>query len=149
MWFFLNKIKKIDFTHEINRITKFRSQKKMSKNLYIAAAEKEAGKSIIVLGIMDFLAKHITKIGFFRPLVRSSKEMDHHIRLISERFNLKFDYKSMYGLASDEMANLVQSGDTDIIQSTILSKHKERDPMCDFLLEECTDVQGIEFIQLN
>lgn len=43
----------------------------MSKNLYIAGAETEAGKSMIVLGIMEFLSRHIKKIGFFRPIVRS------------------------------------------------------------------------------
>ncbi|NOX46880.1 MAG: phosphate acetyltransferase [Chlorobi bacterium] len=111
----------------------------MSKNLYIAAAEKEAGKSIIILGIMDFLAKHITKIGFFRPLVRSANEMDHHIRLISERFNLKFNYKQMYGLASDEMADLLQSGDDDAIHGTILRKYKQLEEKCDFVLVEGTD----------
>ncbi len=111
----------------------------MSKNLYVAAAEKEAGKSIIILGIMDFLAKHITKIGFFRPLVRSANEMDHHIRLISERFNLKFNYKQMYGLASDEMADLLQSGDDDAIHGTILRKYKQLEEKCDFVLVEGTD----------
>ena len=111
----------------------------MSKNLYVAAAEKEAGKSIIVLGIMDFLAKHITKIGFFRPLVKSANEMDHHIRLISERFNLKFNYKQMYGLASDEMADLLQSGNDDVIHSTILRKYKQLEQKCDFVLVEGTD----------
>jgi phosphate acetyltransferase len=111
----------------------------MSKNLYVAAAEKEAGKSIIILGIMDFLAKHITKIGFFRPLVRSANEMDQHIRLISERFNLKFNYKQMYGLASDEMADLLQSGDDDVIHSTILRKYKQLEQKCDFVLVEGTD----------
>ena len=53
----------------------------MSKNLYIAAAEAETGKSMIVLGIMDFLSRYVDKIGFFRPVVRSGKVIDNHIDL--------------------------------------------------------------------
>ena len=85
----------------------------MSKNLYIAAAESEAGKSLIVLGIMDFLSRHITKIGFFRPIVRSAADMDNHIRLIHDRYKLNLEYKEMYGLTSDEMNHLIRNGDND------------------------------------
>ncbi|OQX73053.1 MAG: phosphate acetyltransferase [Bacteroidetes bacterium 4484_249] len=111
----------------------------MSKNLYIAASEKEAGKSLIILGIMDFLAKHSNKIGFFRPIVRSNKVMDHHIKLVSERFKLGFEYEEMYGLASDEMADLFHSDDTDAIQAKVLNKYKMLERKCDFVLVEGSD----------
>jgi phosphate acetyltransferase len=111
----------------------------MSKNLYIAASEAEAGKSLVVLGIMDFLTRHITRIGFFRPIVRSSNEMDNHIRLIYDHFKLDFDYKDMYGLTSDEMNQLIRSGDNDSIQTTILNKYKRLENKCDFVLVEGSD----------
>jgi len=111
----------------------------MSKNLYIAASKPEAGKSLVVLGIMDFLSRHITKIGFFRPIVRSAETMDNHIRLIYERFNLNFDYSDMYGLTSDEMMQLISSGDNDSIQTIVLSKYKNLERKCDFVLVEGSD----------
>jgi phosphate acetyltransferase len=111
----------------------------MSKNLYIAAAEAEAGKSLIVLGMMDFLSRHITRIGFFRPIVRSSSEMDNHIRLVKERFHLKLDYAEMYGLTSDEMNILIRKGDNDSIQSNIINKYKNLENKCDFILIEGSD----------
>ena len=111
----------------------------MSKNLYIAAAEAEAGKSMIILGIMDFLSRHIEKLGFFRPIVRSGKVMDNHIRLISSRYNLKFDYKSMYGLTSDEMQEFHQTGDTESVFTAILNKYKLLEASCDFILVEGSD----------
>jgi phosphate acetyltransferase len=111
----------------------------MSKNLYIAAAEAEAGKSLIVLGMMDFLSRHITKIGFFRPIVRSAIEKDNHIRLVHERYKLNLEYKEMYGLTSDEMNHLIRNGDNDAIQSIILNKYKTLDAKCDFVLIEGSD----------
>lgn len=114
----------------------------MSKNLYIAAAESEAGKSLIILGIMDFLSRHIEKIGFFRPIVRSGVEMDNHIRLIASRYNLKFDYKAMYGLTSNEMLEFHQTGDTEAVYSSILDKYKALEKQCDFILVEGSDFRS-------
>ena len=111
----------------------------MSKNLYIAAAEAEAGKSLVVLGIMDFLSRHVTRIGFFRPIVRSAEEMDNHIRLIYKYFNLDFEYKDLYGLSSDEMNQLIRNGDNDGIQTIILNKYKKLESKCDFVLVEGSD----------
>jgi phosphate acetyltransferase len=111
----------------------------MSKNLYIAAAEAEAGKSLVVLGIMDFLSRHVTRIGFFRPIVRSAQEMDNHIRLIYKQFNLNFDYQDMYGLTSEEMNQLIRDGDNDGIHTLILNKYKKLESACDFVLIEGSD----------
>ncbi len=114
----------------------------MSKNLYIAAAEAEAGKSMIILGIMDFLSRHIEKIGFFRPIVRSGEVMDNHIRLIATRYNLKFDYESMYGLTSDEMLEFHQTGDIESVFTAILDKYKLLEENCDFILVEGSDFRS-------
>jgi len=114
----------------------------MSKNLYIAAAEDEVGKSMIILGIMDFLSRHIMKIGFFRPIVSSGEIMDNHIKLISSRYNLDFAYESMYGLTSNEMVDFHQRGDTDGIQTTILDKYKLLEKDCDFILVEGSDFKS-------
>lgn len=111
----------------------------MSKNLYIAASEAEAGKSLVVLGIMDFLSRHATKIGFFRPIVGSASQMDNHIRLIYDRFNLDFGYSEMYGLTGEEMNQLIRSGDNDSIQTIILNKYKRLESKCDFVLIEGSD----------
>ena len=78
----------------------------MSNNLYIAAAEAKAGKSLIAMGFMELLSRHVKKIGFFRPIVRSEEEMDSHIKLISERYKLPFGYQDMYGLTSNQALQL-------------------------------------------
>jgi len=114
----------------------------MSKNLYIAAADAEAGKSMIILGIMDFLSRHIKKIGFFRPIVRSGKVMDNHVSLIASRYNLNLDYELMYGITSSEMNDYHRIGDTEGIQTTILNKYKLLEAKCDFILVEGSDFRN-------
>ncbi len=114
----------------------------MSNNLYIAAAEARAGKSLIALGFMELLSRHVKKIGFFRPIIRSEKEKDSHIRLISERYNLPFAYEEMYGITGNEAIELVQSGDQGALHSGIVDKYKNLEKKCDFILCEGTDFRG-------
>ncbi len=114
----------------------------MSNNLYITAAGPEAGKSLIVLGIMDFLSRHIKRLGFFRPIVRSGEQINNQIRLISTRYNMNFKYQEMYGLTGDEMLEIHKSGDTDSVYTTILDKYKKLEEKCDFILVEGSDYKS-------
>ena len=111
----------------------------MSKNLYIAAAEAESGKSLIILGIMSLLTRHIKKVGFFRPIIRLSEEKDNDIELVSKRFNLPFEYSSMYGTNTDQAFDMIHAGDMDNLFTAILDKYKKLEAKCDFILVEGTD----------
>jgi len=114
----------------------------MSNNLYIAAAEAESGKSLIVLGLMELLSRHVQKIGFFRPVIATEKEKDGHIRLIAEHYKLPIDYNLMYGITSSQALDLMQAGDTDSVFTLILDKYKKLEKLCDFILIEGTDFRG-------
>lgn len=114
----------------------------MSKNLYIAASEAAAGKSLIVLGMMNYISRHVTKVGFFRPFVQSAETWDDHIRLIYERFHLDFKYEEMFGMCSTEINRLIKEGDDDSIQTIILNKYKNLEQKCDFVLIEGSDFKS-------
>ncbi len=114
----------------------------MSKNLYVAAVEEGTGKSLAVLGIMEVLSKNISNIGFFRPIVRSGKEMDPHIHLISERFNLNLEYEEMYGVSADEMHEYFVNSRMEEIQKIIMEKYKALERKSGFVLVEGTDFTG-------
>lgn len=114
----------------------------MSKNLYIAAAEADSGKSLIVLGIMNIVLRYINRVGFFRPIVQSGSKNDPNIELVSRFYNLPYDYDSLYGITSDEAQNLIQAGNMDELFTTILNKYKQLEEKCDFILCEGTDFTG-------
>ena len=102
----------------------------MSKNLYIAATEAESGKSLIVLGIMNILTRHIKRVGLFRPIIRLDQKPDHDINLVSKRFQLPFDYNLMFGMTSKEAFRLINTGDLDTVITTIINKYKKRIILC-------------------
>jgi phosphate acetyltransferase len=65
----------------------------MSNNLYITAMEPRSGKSVVLLGIMEMLSRHIRQIGFFRPVIHSTPEFDNDIQLVLSRYNRELLYE--------------------------------------------------------
>ena len=59
-----------------------------AKSIYIFGAEPQSGKSVVLLGIMELLSRHVQKLGFFRPLVREEETRDDAVRLITDRYHL-------------------------------------------------------------
>lgn len=115
----------------------------MAKNLYIAATEAESGKSLILLGLMNILTRHVKKVGFFRPIVQSPKRgKDKDIDLVSRKFNIPIAYESMYGITNHEARELIQDGNMDQMFTAILDKYKKLESQCDFILCEGTDYTG-------
>ncbi|PLX10549.1 MAG: phosphate acetyltransferase [Marinilabiliales bacterium] len=111
----------------------------MSRNLYIAAAEKEAGKSMVVLGVMEFLSRHIKNVGFFRPIVGSATKVDNHIGLVQKRYNLNCSYEEMYGITVAEMIEFINDNNVDAIHQKIIEKYKIIEKKCEFVLVEGSD----------
>lgn len=115
----------------------------MAKNLYIAATEAESGKSLILLGLMNILTRHVKRVGFFRPIVQSPKRgKDKDIDLVSRKFNIPIAYESMYGITNQEARELIQDGNMDQMFTAILDKYKKLEAKCDFILCEGTDYTG-------
>ncbi|MCB0823622.1 MAG: phosphate acetyltransferase [Bacteroidales bacterium] len=114
----------------------------MSSNLYIAAAEAESGKSLVTMGIMSILSRHVKRLGFFRPIVRIDGHHDHDIDLISKRLALPFHHDEMYGLTNSEALDYLQENKVDDLLTAILDKYKKLEGKCDFIVVEGTDFTG-------
>ncbi len=48
----------------------------MPHSLYIAGAEPQSGKSVVILGMMELLSGQGRKVGFFRPVIWTDEGHD-------------------------------------------------------------------------
>jgi phosphate acetyltransferase len=115
----------------------------MSQALYILGTGPGSGKSVVVLGMMEFLARQGRKMGFFRPVVRSEGGQDHAIDLITELHKLDFPYDAMYGCTYDEVIELIRAERPAELQGRILEKYKSLETQCDFVLCSGSDFTGV------
>jgi phosphate acetyltransferase len=114
----------------------------MSQALYIVGTGPKSGKSVVVLGIMDLLARQGRRIGFFRPVAQGEGGHDHAIDLIAELYKLDFSYEFMFGCTYDDILELLRADNRGEMHGRILEKYKALEAQCDFVLCSGTDFTG-------
>ena len=108
----------------------------MADSLYIANLEKESGKLVVTLGVMELLSRRIDRIGFFRPIIPGNGTHDNDIDLIKQRYNIGLSFDEMAGISHDEARTLIAGGEEQRLFREIVQKYSEVRKKCDFLLCE-------------
>jgi phosphate acetyltransferase len=105
-----------------------------AKCIYIFGSEPQAGKSVVLLGIMELLSRHVQKLGFFRPLVREDETKDGAIHLISNRYHLPFPDRIKYGMTYERARALVAEEKYDEVLKRILEEYGSLESDCDVVV---------------
>jgi phosphate acetyltransferase len=108
----------------------------MADSLYIANLEKDCGKLVVTLGVMDLLSRRIGRIGFFRPIIPGDGREDNDIALISQRYNIPLRFTEMAGVSHELARALIADGEERLLFQEIVRKYGEVRKKCDFLLCE-------------
>ena len=105
-----------------------------AKSIYVFGAEPQAGKSVVLLGIMELLSRHVQRLGFFRPLVREEGTKDGAINLISSRYHLPFPNRIKYGMTYERARALVGEEKYDELLKRILQEYRSLESECDVVV---------------
>ncbi len=114
----------------------------MPQGLYIMSEEPQAGKSAVMLGLMELLSRSGMRVGFFKPLVRSGQRRDRAIELAARRYDLTLSYEKMFGCTVEEAGSLITNDRYDELLALILDKYKALEDACDFILCMGSDFTG-------
>ena len=112
----------------------------MTKSLYIASFEPNSGKLVISLGIMELLSRHVDRVGFFRPIASGLAADDSHIQLLANHFKLSLSVEQMVGVTHEQARAWISDGEENRLIREIVSKYKQAEASCDFLLCEGPDI---------
>lgn len=112
----------------------------MSTSLYITSTTIRAGKAVVALGAMETLARHVGRIGVFRPIVDGHAPSDALLDLLADRYRL--DVSDSVGLTYAEAATYVdESGDGRLVAHLVDAFMHMRDRH-DFVVVVGTDFTG-------
>ncbi len=77
----------------------------MAQSVYVAGVEGFSGKSSVALGVVEQLARHVERVGVFRPLVRDDPgaARDYVLDLLVSREAVALDYDDCVGVSYDEL----------------------------------------------
>ena len=112
----------------------------MAESLYIASLEPNSGKLVITLGIMEVLSRRVERLGFFHAISPTTVAEDSHIKLLSSRFSLSLQPEEMVGVTHEQAKTWIAAGQEKRLFREIVTKFKEAEEKCDFLLCEGPDI---------
>ena len=98
---------------------------------------------MVVIGVMELLARHGRKLGFFRPLVEGGDFGDQLIHLVTKHYDLTAPYESMFGATVASARDLIPSGKEDELHSLIIEKYRSLAQECDFVVCAGTDYKAM------
>ncbi len=119
------------------------SKENKQKSIYITSLEPRAGKLMVTLGMMELISREVSKVGFFRPVIRSEQDIDNDLNLILSRYNLDISYDDAHVFKVDEVQALGAEGRFKEIVQAILEKYNRIKGKYEFIIIEGFESSGI------
>lgn len=74
-----------------------------ARSVYVTALEAGSGKSAVVLGLFEMLARRAGRVAFFRPVVAEAEPPDSDVELVRLHYGLPQSYRDSYALAAEDL----------------------------------------------
>ncbi len=117
-----------------------------TKNLYVASLEPQSGKLMVTLGVMELLTRYVSKVGFFRPVIRTGKGRDHDLNTIIRLYNLELSYDEAYAFTVEEAEAMAAAGRGKELIQGVLERYKALEGRFEFVLCEGFETSGLSAI---
>ncbi|MBF6357323.1 phosphate acetyltransferase [Nocardia higoensis] len=115
--------------------------------VYIASPEGETGKSTVALGVLQMLCATTARVGVFRPITRSTTELDHILELLLEHSTADIDYTQAIGVTYEQV-----HADPDAAISEIVERFHDVAAVCDAVVvvgSDYTEVASPSELRFN
>ncbi|MCU0262370.1 MAG: phosphate acetyltransferase [Candidatus Nanopelagicales bacterium] len=109
--------------------------------LYLTSVEASSGKSVAALGLMETLTRSVSRVGYFRPVIRAGAA-DKRIELFRTRYRLEQSYDESFGVTGDETRDFGGNHVDPALVSRIIERFRRLANRCDYVLVEGTDYLG-------
>ncbi|GAA4690492.1 phosphate acetyltransferase [Pseudonocardia yuanmonensis] len=86
--------------------TQVQNGPRKARNVYVTALEPGSGKSAVVLGLFEVLARRAGRAAFFRPLVAAADPPDPDVELVRRHYRLPQRYTDSFALTTAELHRL-------------------------------------------
>ncbi len=120
----------------------------MANSVFISTIQANSGKSLISLGVMDFLLRKTNNVGYFRPVISSENEqLDYHTDLILSHFQLNQKYHDTFVFTIQQMKELISEGKSQEVIEVIVERYNDLVNKYDIILIEGTDFLDASHVQ--
>jgi phosphate acetyltransferase len=116
----------------------------MKKGIYITNTESRTGRSLVTLGLVNWLLSRTSKVGYFRPIINDTikGQKDNDIETMLSYFNLDMEYKEAYGFTISQVIKYKNLGQEARLIDKIIEKYKDIERRFDIVVVEGSDFVG-------
>lgn len=113
----------------------------MGTGIYITKTEERTGRSLVALGILKQALSKVSKVGYFRPIIKDHQgdKHDKHIETMLSYFNIEMEYKEAYGFTMSQVVKYLSRGQESRLIEKIIESYKELEERFDVVVVEGTD----------
>jgi phosphate acetyltransferase len=115
----------------------------MAKSIYITGSGPGSGKSVVLLGVMEVLARHGRKVAVFRPVGGEGATVDHLVSLVSGRYEMAVPAPDMFGVTYATALDLIGKKREEDLYSRIIEKYRAIEQECDVVVCIGTDYEAM------
>jgi len=110
--------------------------------LYLTSVEEASGKSVVALGLMETLTRAVTRVGYFRPVIRAGDDRDKRVELFRTRYRLDQSYDESFGITTADTRDFGGAHVDSALVSRVIERYQRLAARCDYVLVEGTDYLG-------
>ncbi|MCK5798174.1 MAG: phosphate acetyltransferase [Deltaproteobacteria bacterium] len=115
----------------------------MVSSVLVSATQRRSGKSMVSLGLVSVLERHLGRVGYFKPIGQKGPDgVDPDVLLMKETLGLEASVEDMAPVTMDEVTDALAHGTYDEILDTILDAYQRVVETCSFVVCEGTDYFG-------
>jgi phosphate acetyltransferase len=116
----------------------------MIKAILVASTEPHSGKSLVSIGLINFLLGRVKKVGYFKPIINTQPGQNNEetILSISTYFNLPLKNQDRYGCTREVAMGQMGTERQGELLDVIIGKFKLIDETSDFTVIEGSDFEG-------
>lgn len=115
----------------------------MAKSIYITGSGPGSGKSVVLLGVMEVLARHGRKVAVFRPVGGEGATVDHLVSLVTGRYDMAVPVPDMFGVTYATALDLIGKKREEELYSLILEKYRAIGQECEVVVCIGTDYKAL------
>jgi phosphate acetyltransferase len=108
-----------------------------ARSVYILSPEGQTGKSVVALGLVDLLARRVSRVGVFRPVTRSTTE-DQLVDLLLEHDGVDLACESCIGATYDMV-----HADPEAALAVIVERYRAVERECDVVIIVGSDYTAV------
>ena len=114
----------------------------MGHGLYVASAAPGAGKSLVLLGLVDALHRHVGRVGVFRPLIDGKSVRKDPVLLLLRRLYQLGAPQCRGGSPLSAAITGMELGYPDELVAGALEIYNRMTPACDAIVVDGSDLRG-------